>query len=343
MSDLINSRKTEHIKMSLEDQLTDRRQSGFDHVKLIHRALPEINLKDVDPSVEFLGKKLSFPFLISSITGGSSELVKEINRNLAIAAERCQVAMSVGSQRVMFSDLEAESSFQLRKYAPTTVLIGNIGAVQLNYGFGEQHCQKAVDVIKADGLFLHLNPLQEAVQPEGDTNFSGLIGKIADLQKTLSFPLLIKEVGCGICPADVKILRKAGIQHIDLSGSGGTSWSRIESHRCKEDNTLGITFQDWGISTVDSLLINRPAAEKITFIAGGGLRSGIDLAKSIILGARIGSTALPLLQAATESAEKVIAIIEQFRHEFSTAMFLLGAENVNQLHLNSSLILNEEK
>lgn len=335
MGEQINTRKTEHIQLSLNDSSVDRRQSGYDSIRLIHRALPELSLEEIDPSVTFLGKRLAFPLIISSMTGGDSTLMKTINQNLAVAAERCGIGLAVGSQRITYTAANAEPAFQLRQFAPTTLILSNLGAVQLNYGFDTAMCRKLVESIGADGLFLHLNPLQEAIQPEGDTDFSNLAAKIKTIQDALPFPVLVKEVGCGMSPADVERLAACGIRHIDLSGRGGTSWSRIESFRSDDNRELGLKFQDWGLTTVESLKLNKKFSEKINFIAGGGLRSGIDLAKSVLLGAKVGSCALPFLQAATESSDKVIDRINQLKKEFVTTMFLLGARNIQQLRDNA--------
>ncbi|MEH6811342.1 MAG: alpha-hydroxy-acid oxidizing protein, partial [Motiliproteus sp.] len=235
MSDPTNSRKVEHIRIIEEDGGTDRQQGYFDRIRLRHRALPELSLNSIDPSCHFLGKKLSFPLLISSMTGGDHELVRRINHNLAIAAERTQVAMAVGSQRVMFSSPEAAASFDLRPLAPTALLMANLGAVQFNYGFGLEQCQAAVNKLDADALYLHLNPLQEAVQPEGDTDFSNLAEKIGELVQRLSVPVILKEVGAGLGPEDIQLGFANGVRYFDLAGSGGTSWSRIEHHRANPD------------------------------------------------------------------------------------------------------------
>ena len=218
----INQRKLDHINIVSEDRAIDRRQFFFDRIHLTHRALPELTLAEVDPSTRFLGKELSFPLLISSMTGGADEELVKINRNLALAAEAEGVALAVGSQRVFFSDGAAGESFELRKHAPTAVLLGNLGAVQLNYDMGFADCEAAVKLLEADGLYLHLNPLQEAVQPEGDTDFSGLRNKIAVIVKTLRQPVIIKEVGAGISAIDVEHLLAAGVKYIDVAGRGGT-------------------------------------------------------------------------------------------------------------------------
>lgn len=341
MSDPTNDRKIEHIRAIEDDALTDRDRRYFDRFHLLHRALPELALDQIDTSTTFLGKKLSFPLLISSMTGGDHELVKTINRNLALAAEACGVAMAVGSQRVMFSSPEAAESFELRQFAPSTVLIGNIGAVQLNYGMGTKEAQAAVDCLGADGLYLHLNPLQEAVQPEGDTDFSGLQQKIAALTAALNVPVLFKEVGSGLSPADIELGLSAGIRVFDLAGTGGTSWSRIEHHRRKDGSDLGLRFQDWGIPTPKALQLAAPYQDRAAFIASGGLRDGIDMVKSVILGASLCGIAAPLLKPAMDSADAVITEIERMRREFATAMFLLGVPDVSTLFGNQALILEE--
>ncbi len=342
MTDSTNDRKIEHIRAFDRDPAIERDARYFDKIHLLHRALPEIDFSEVDSSVQLFGKTLSFPLLISSMTGGNHDLVRKINTNLARAAEHCQVAMAVGSQRVMFVDEQARSSFELRQYAPSTVLIANVGAVQLNYGFTEKECQAAIDVLEADALYLHLNPLQEAVQPEGDTNFKGLTAKIAGLCSVLSAPVMLKEVGAGLSPADVQLGLKAGISYFDVAGSGGTSWSRIEhQRRVHPHDNLGLTFQDWGIPTPLALKLLDAYQSQATFVASGGVRDGIDMVKSVILGASFCGVAAPLLQPAMESAEAVVEVIERLRREFVTAMFLLGMPDVASLFRNESLILEE--
>jgi isopentenyl-diphosphate delta-isomerase len=337
----INQRKLDHINIVSEDRSVDRRQHYFDRIRLMHRALPELNLADVDPSTRFLGKELSFPLLISSMTGGADAEIIKINRNLAEAAEAEGVALAVGSQRVFFSDVAATESFELRELAPNTVLLGNLGAVQLNYEMGFADCEAAVQVMDADGLFLHLNPLQEAVQPEGDTDFSGLRNKIAVIVQTLKQPVIIKEVGAGISPVDVEHLLAAGVKYIDVAGSGGTSWSKVESLRSDHPG-LGDLFSDWGIPTPMALRMMAPYRHEMTMIASGGVRNGIDMAKSIILGASLCGIARPFLNPARESTEAVREVIRRIRREFTTAMFLLGAGKVDELFSNEELILNED-
>ena len=300
-----------------------------------------MNLGEVDPSIEFMGKKLSFPLLISSMTGGDHDLVRSINQNLAIAAEKTGVAMGVGSQRVMFSQPKAKSSFEVRKFAPTTLLFANLGAVQLNYGFTLDMCEEAVATVGADALILHLNPLQEAVQPSGNTNFAKLSTRIIHIAERLNKPVVLKEVGAGISEEDVRLVADEGIRYIDVAGAGGTSWSRIEHYSRMEEERedLGLSFQDWGIPTPQALMALKEYRDRITLIASGGIRSGIDMAKAMILGASLCGIASPFLKPAVESADKVVEIIDTLKREFTTAMFLLGVRSVKDLIGNEGLLL----
>lgn len=327
---LINRRKIEHIDIILADAEIERGGSGFDHIRLAHRALPGINLADIDTATAFLGKTLSFPLLISSMTGGDHELLRTVNRRLAEAAEHCRVAFAVGSQRVMFHESAARESFALRRFAPHTVLLGNLGAVQFNKGFCHRHIADAIDILDADGLYLHLNPLQEAIQPEGDTEFAGLAARLGELAAQSPKPLLLKEVGCGLSPADIADGLAAGIRHFDIAGRGGTSWSRIEHHRRARDG-LGLAFQDWGIPTCEALRAAHRHYPHISLIASGGIRSGIDIAKAVILGAQLGGLAAPFLHAALDSTQAVIDIITRLHQEYRTTLFLLGCESTAAL------------
>lgn len=337
--DSTNDRKIEHINIIQRDVHVERGGSYFDRIQLMHRALPGIALEDVDTRCQFLGRELSFPLLISSMTGGDHQLIRTINQNLAKAAQQCKVAMAVGSQRVMFTNPKARESFELRTFAPDVPLIGNIGAVQLNKGFDAQMCQQTVDVLDADGLYLHLNPLQEAIQPEGDTDFRSLDAKIRSVVSQLKVPVLLKEVGSGLSPMDVEQGLDCGVSYFDVAGRGGTSWSRIEHHRNHTDgDELGICFQDWGLDTVSALKMLKPYAERATFISSGGVRNGIDMVKSVILGASVCGVAAPLLKPAMHSSEAVVQEIERLRKEFTTAMFLLGTKEIKCLLNNSALM-----
>lgn len=343
MDDPTNRRKDEVIDLILADRASDRNARHFDAIRLKHRALPELDLKQVDSSVTFMGRRLSFPLLISSMTGGDSERLTAINRNLALAAQATGVAMGVGSQRVMFTHPAARVSFELRRHAPDAVLLANLGAVQLNHGFGLDECRAAVDVVGADGLILHLNPLQEAVQPEGNTDFGGLAAKIGAVAERLPVPTVIKEVGAGLSPEDVALLVRHGIRFVDVAGAGGTSWSRIENHRraAADADDLGLVFQDWGLPTPQALRLLKPWRDRVTLIASGGIRNGLDMAKAMVLGAAVCGLARPLLEPAMESAAAVIGTIERLKREFATAMFLAGAGSTADLIGNEALLREE--
>ena len=343
MTDRTNSRKIEHIKIVESDQKIDRQKRYFDTIHLTHRALPEIDYKRVDPSVRFMGKNLSFPLLISSMTGGDHEVIKKINTNLALAAHSAGVAMAVGSQRVMFTQPESRSSFNLRKFAPDALLFSNLGAVQLNYGFSIEHCTQVVEELQADAIYLHLNPLQELIQPEGNTNFANLGEKIGSIVDGLNRPVVIKEVGSGLSSQDVEVLIQQGIKTIDVAGTGGTSWSRIEHYRQRssdDHDSLGVLFQDWGIPTPVALTMLQPYREKVNLIASGGIRNGVDMVKAVILGASLCGMASPFLRPALDSPDAVIKVIQRLKREYTTAMFLLGTDTFEKVHGNSSLILN---
>jgi isopentenyl-diphosphate delta-isomerase len=332
----IGQRKLDHIRLVLKDSGVNRQGNHFDRFRLNHQALPECDLKDVDISCSFLGKTLRLPLIISSMTGGDDATIIKINRHLAEAAEVCGIALAVGSQRIQLEQPQALASFDLRPYAPTIPLIGNLGAVQLNYGVSVEQVQSLIDVMDADGLYLHLNPLQEAIQPEGNTNFSGLWQKIAQLQAQLSRPILLKEVGSGISPQLIDKGLLLGVRYFDLAGQGGTSWSRIEQGR-QVKHQHGITFQDWGLPTPWLLEQARPYAREAQLIASGGLRNGIDVVKSIVLGARLAGMAAPFLKPAMESTQAVIDVIEQIATEIRVAIFLMGKTQLDDVWLNDAL------
>lgn len=335
----IGQRKLDHIHHLLNDSQVDRQGGYFDAFRLMHNALPECGLADVDMRCEFLGKTLEAPLLISSMTGGDHPQLLAINQRLAEAAEHCGVALAVGSQRIQFENSAAAASFKLRPFAPSIPLIANLGAVQLNYQLNSHHAQAAIDQLDADGLFLHLNPLQEAIQPEGDTDFSNLWTKIGQLQQQLSRPILLKEVGSGLSPDLIRQGLAQGIHYFDVAGSGGTSWSRVEQLR-SAGNPIGLTFQDWGLPTPWILQQCRPLAPQTQLIASGGLRNGIDVVKSLVLGARIAGMAAPFLQPTMESTQAVIDRIEQIKQEIRITLFLLGKPNLQDVWLNKHLIVD---
>lgn len=334
----ISARKSDHIRINLEKNVQSGLSTGLDNYHFIHQSLPEINLQDVDLHTEFFDHRLDYPILISSMTGGTTE-AEVINRTLAIAAQSTNIAMGIGSQRAAIDDPSLVPTFQVRHYAPDILLFANLGAIQLNCGYGIEECQRAVDMIEADALILHLNPLQEAVQPDGETHFKGLLNKIEKVCKQLPVPVIVKEVGWGISEQTAVRLAEAGVSAIDIAGAGGTSWSQVEMHRAKNDSQrrLAEAFFDWGISTSDSINYVRKAVPDMKIIASGGLRNGIDIAKCIALGAALGGMASPFLKAATISEQAIIQTIQEIAHELQVCMFASGVANIQELH-NTSLV-----
>ncbi len=320
-------RKAEHIELALEEGM-QLRASFFDDYVFDHQALPEIDYAEIDLSTEFLGRSLGAPLLISCMTGGTGEATR-INRNLAEGAERARIAVGVGSQRKALEDPEQASSFQIRSMAPSVPLLANLGAVQLNYGFGLEECRAAVEMIDADALVLHLNPLQEAIQPEGQCDFSGLTGKMGEIGRRLEVPLVVKEIGCGLSVEAARGIRDAGITIVDTAGLGGTSWARIEASRAS-DIELGELFADWGVSTPRSIRA-LAGVGGMTIIGSGGVRNGLDAAKAIALGADLVGIAQPFLTAAVDSADRVAETAERVVRELQIAMFCLGARSIDEL------------
>ena len=337
----INQRKQDHINAILSDQAIDRQQSGFDEIQLRHCALPELDFAQLDSQCTLFDHTLAFPLLISSMTGGSGTQLEKINRHLAEAAADQQIALAVGSQRVMMANTDAQRSFAIRRYAPNVPLLANLGAVQLNYGFGLDEAKRAVDCLEANALILHLNPLQELIQPEGDRNFAGLCAKIEQLARDLPVPIVLKEVGCGLSAADIQRGLNAGIGWFDLAGRGGTSWSRIEAHRASksQQQALGLLFQDWGYTTPQALQNARPFQDQARFIASGGIRNGIDMVKSVIMGGYVCGVAAPFLQPALQSTDAVVQTITEFKLAFQVAQFLVGAATTTDLFLNDALLV----
>lgn len=329
----ISSRKSDHIRINLEEDVQSSHTTGLERYRFSHRALPEINLEEVDLSLTLFGKKMDAPLLISSMTGGTTE-AEDINRNLAQAAQESRIAIGVGSMRAAIEHPELASTFQIRRFAPDVLLFANIGAIQLNYGFTIRECQLAVDMIEADALILHFNALQEAVQPEGDTRFAGLLSQVETVCRALNVPVIAKEVGWGFSEQDVVNLANAGVSAIDVAGAGGTSWSQVEAFRAKDENQrqLASAFIDWGIPTADAIQITHKAVPQMTIFASGGLRSGIDIAKCITFGATVGGMASPFLKAASQSLEKTLETITLVRKEIQICMFAAGIADLNQLH-----------
>jgi len=329
----IDTRKADHIKINLKKDVRSGLNSGLEHYHFVHEALPELDLEGIDTTINLFGIGLRAPILISSMTGGTEEAL-EINQRLAEAAQEVGVAMGVGSQRVAIENPNVVKSFSItRQVAPDILLFANLGAVQLNYGYNIDHCRRAVEMIRADALILHLNPLQEAVQVGGNTNFAGLAKKIEKICKNIEVPVIVKEVGWGISERTAKILGECGVSAIDVAGAGGTSWSQVEMHRAPDDFThqLAGTFVGWGIPTTESLLNVKKATPDIAIIASGGLKDGLDIAKCIALGATLGGMAGQFLKTATISTDKAVDMLKLTKKQISVAMFAAGVSDINIL------------
>jgi isopentenyl-diphosphate delta-isomerase len=327
------TRKAEHIRINLEEDVRAKGvTSGLERYRLQHSALPELDLAEVDTGTVFLGHRLGAPILVSCMTGGVAEGL-EINRRLGAVAQSLGCAIGVGSQRAAIENRELERFFRLRDVAPDVLLLANLGAVQLNYGYGVEECRRAVEMISADALALHLNPLQEALQAEGNTNFSGLLRKIGEVCEALDVPVVVKEVGWGVSARVAAELREAGVAAIDVAGAGGTSWSEVERHRAPTAllRRVSGTFSGWGIPTAESVREARSVAPGLPLIASGGLLTGLDAAKAIALGADLAGFASPLLKAAAGSEESAHELLTALVQELRVSMFCTGARNLAEL------------
>ena len=327
------SRKAEHIRINVERDVAGKGiDAGFDAYALLHRALPEIDLADVDTSLTLFGRPLAVPLLISCMTGGAPE-ARDINRRLARVAQHRGMAMGLGSARALVESPEAIDTYDVREHAPGVVLFANLGAVQLNLGYGIDECRRLVEMLRADALVLHVNPLQEALQPEGDTNFRGLLQQIAQLCARAEFPVIVKEVGWGIAPGDVLALFEAGVAGVDLAGAGGTSWSEVERYRIAEPwrQRVAGAFAGWGIPTARCLVEARRVAPTQFIIASGGVRPGMDVVKALALGADLAGIAGPFLRAAYASFEAADALAGELVETLRVAMFCLGAATLREL------------
>jgi len=329
----IEQRKAEHLRLNLEEEVQFREvTTGLEQYRFQHQALPEIDPDAIDLSTTFLGKPLRYPFLISSVTGGFRE-AQRLNLNLARAAQACGIGMGVGSQRAAIDDWSLAETFQVRPVAPDILLMANLGAVQLNYGYTVDHCRLAVEMLQADALILHLNPLQEALQPEGDRNFSGLLSKIEVVCRVLEVPVVVKEVGAGLSGKVVRQLANAGVAAVDVAGAGGTSWSRVEMYRARtgRDRRVAAQFVDWGIPTAEAIQQARRAAPDLPLVASGGIYTGLEAAKAIALGADVAAMARPFLKSAAISAEAVEEAAEELAQTLRITMFCIGAPDLTAL------------
>ncbi|HEX2922429.1 MAG TPA: type 2 isopentenyl-diphosphate Delta-isomerase [Chloroflexota bacterium] len=313
--------------------------TGFERYRFVHQALPELDWREIDLGMVLLGKPLRAPVLISAMTGGC-RLGAEINRNLATAAQRLGLGMGVGSQRAAILDPGLIPSYQVRQYAPDILLLGNLGAVQLNKGFGLSQCRQAIEMISADGLCLHLNGLQELQQASGDHDCRGILEKIGIICDRLGSPVVVKEVGWGMSGDVAASLASAGVSALDVAGAGGSSWYVAERLAAGETRAeiIESPFASWGIPTVESLSQTTESTSSLPIIASGGIRNGVDAAKAIALGASAVAVAHPLLRPATESADAVVAWLERFILELRTAMFCIGAADLKSLRQTRHLV-----
>jgi len=329
-------RKAEHIRISLNQHVqTKRTTTGFEDVHFIHRALPEIDKQKIDLSTKIFSHKFAAPIIVGAITGGTPEATK-INAAIAEAVEELGLGMGVGSQRVAIEDEKLEKTFAIaRKKAPNAFLIANIGGVQLAQGYGLKEVKKAIEMIDADAIAIHLNPLQEAIQPEGQTNFKGILAKISEIAEEIDKPVIAKETGAGIAAEEAKKLETAGVKGIDISGAGGTSFAAVEYYRAKGlrndvQRRLGYVFWDWGIPTAVSVT-EVSQTVSIPVIASGGIRNGLDVAKALALGGSLTSLSQPVLRAAFKGVKETVHVLSLLIDELRNGMFLVGTDSVKAL------------
>lgn len=329
-------RKSDHLKISLREEVQAKHTStGFEDVRLVHKALPEIEREKINLSTVTFNHRFSAPLIVGAMTGGAPEATR-INKAIAEAVEELGLGMGVGSQRAAIEDPSLKNTFSIaREKAPTAFLIANIGGPQLVRGYGAKEAQKAVDMMEANALAIHLNPLQETIQLEGETNYKGILNKIGEIAEAIDVPVIVKETGAGISAEEAKLLEVAGVAGIDVAGAGGTSWAAVEYHRAKRDQDklrqrLGRVFWDWGIPTVASL-VETIQSVTMPVIASGGVRSGIDAAKSLALGASLVSMALPILPPAAKGEKEVEKELKLILEELRNTMFLVGAGSVEEI------------
>jgi isopentenyl-diphosphate delta-isomerase len=344
-----SKRKSDHIRICLTEEVqTLRRKPGFEDIDFVHNALPEIDISDVDIGTELFGRKLRAPLIIAGMTGGHP-IASRINANLARVAQEAGIGIGVGSQRAAIEDPSlAETYSVVRKVAPDALVIANLGAPQLAKGYGVKEAKKAVEMIEADALAIHLNPLQEAVQEEGETATRDVLNRIGVLTKELEVPVIVKETGCGIAYEEASKLAETNVKGIDVGGAGGTSWSAVEAYRQlgqgthkKDNENIGFTFRDWGIPTAVSI-IEVSAVKELKIIATGGVRNGIDIAKAIGIGANAAGMALPFLKPAYTGDEVALRnLANRFVRELKTAMYLTGTSNLEGLK-KTNLVLRGE-
>lgn len=334
--EIIKQRKREGIEIPLNKDVQAKTTSTYlEYVKLIHNALPELDYDEIDISTNFLKRKFSAPLIIDSMTGGAPEAAR-INGRLGELAEKYGFAMGLGSQRAGLESKQLAETYSIaRKNAPSAFLIANIGGAQLAKGLTIENIKKIIDMIQADALVIHLNPLQELIQPEGEPKYKGVFSKISEISGDLDVPVIVKEVGAGISKEVAVKLEVAGVSAINVAGAGGTSWAGVEKLRAEASNNdlkthLGEIFWDWGIPTAASLIEVKKTV-KVPIIASGGLRNGMEMAKCIVLGASMCAMAYPFLLKAAESKEQLFNFADTVIAELKSTMFLIGAMNLSVL------------
>jgi len=326
-------RKLEHIDIVLSKNIRGPGTTWLEYVYLIHKAIPEINYEEIDTSINFLGKKLSAPIMITGMTGGHP-IAKEINASLAEVAEEFRIAIGVGSQRAAIDNPALADTYSIvREKAPTTVVVGNIGAPQLAKGYTIDHIIKAIEMLNADAIAIHLNPAQEVIQPEGEPLYKGIVNKIREIVSSIKIPIIVKETGAGLSRETVRTLREAGVKIFDTSGSGGTNWVLVEMYRAERSGNsmkeiFAKHFADWGIPTAASIIETRYEAPDSFIIGSGGLETGYDIAKAIALGADIGGVAYPALKA--YYSKKLKEYVDTLIREVKMALFLTGSKNLGE-------------
>lgn len=341
----IEKRKQRHIRLSLEENVQADIGTGFEDCSLIHRALPEIDLDDVATEIELFGRTLSSPLIVSAITGGTEE-AKEINQTLASVVQELGLGIGVGSQRIAIEDPSVKHTFSIvREEAPSAMVMANMGCPQLSLGWGVVEARRCVEMIDADALAIHMNPLQEAVQVGGDTNYNGVLEKVRELARKLDVPIVMKETGCGIAYEEAVKLEQAGVVGLELSGTGGTSWAAVEHHIAREEGkrdqeALGEALWNWGIPTAVSLVETRMSTG-LKIIASGGIRTGAEMAKAMALGADAVGIAGPLLKKAVEGRKALKEYVSKILLEFRTVMFLVGATNMDALRNVPVLVMGK--
>jgi len=336
LPDSLEGRKADHIRICLEEDVQARfKSAGFEDITFVHRALPEIDREEVNLSTSAFDHGFSAPVMVEAMTGGTRE-ASGINAAIAEAVERLGLGMGVGSQRAAIENPELEGTFAVaREKAPTAFLAANIGGPQVAREYGVEEAERAVEMIEADALAVHLNPLQEAVQPEGETGYRGVLEKIGEIARALKVPVIVKETGAGVAAEEARGLEAAGVRGVDVAGAGGTSWAAVEFHRARGlrdafGQRLGETFWDWGIPTVASVVEVAQSA-RLTVVASGGVRSGLDAAKALALGAGLAGVALPVLGPAVKGPGEVERALRLMVEELRTAMFLVRAPSLREL------------